>query len=76
MTMTSPHDRCRAAGLDDRDYLVLRRVAAGKQDHEIAEELGVKTSTVGRILSRIYQRLGLAGRVSAAMWLYGVATDA
>ena len=73
--LVKPYDRCKAAGLSDRDHLVLLRVASGRMDKEIATELGIERTSVSNILSRIYQRLGLAGRVSAALWLYGITPE-
>jgi predicted ATPase/DNA-binding NarL/FixJ family response regulator/transcriptional regulator with XRE-family HTH domain len=51
-----------------RQAEVLRLVAAGRSNKEIAGELGLRPTTVERHLSTVYRRLGLRGRVEAARW--------
>lgn len=70
----TPHDRCIAAGLNNRDAKLLRLVAIGAQDKQIAEEMGYGLSTVRNYLSAIYDKIGVNGRVTAALWLHGVPT--
>jgi DNA-binding CsgD family transcriptional regulator len=44
----------------------LHWVAAGKSNAEMAEILGISSSTVGKHLERIYQKLGVENRTAAA----------
>ncbi|MGD9894577.1 MAG: LuxR C-terminal-related transcriptional regulator [Dehalococcoidia bacterium] len=54
-------------GLTPRECEVLRLVAAGRSNQEIAEELVVSTRTVERHISTIYEKLGANGRVARAV---------
>ena len=62
-------DRARAArpgNLTARQADVLRLLAAGRSNKQIAAELYLSPATVERHLATIYRNLGLAGRVEAA----------
>ena len=52
--------------LTTRENEVLHWLAAGKSNAEMAEILGVSSSTVGKHLERIYQKLGVENRTAAA----------
>jgi DNA-binding CsgD family transcriptional regulator len=54
------------AGLTRREAEVLRLVAAGKTDREIADELVISISTVGHHVSNILGKTGSANRTEAA----------
>ena len=54
--------------LTARECDVLRLVAIGMADKQIATRLGIGVSTVKTHLSSIFQSLGVADRTSAAMW--------
>lgn len=55
--------------LSDRQSAILRKIAAGKTDKEIASELGIKETTVGFHLSLIFARLRVHTRAHAiARW--------
>jgi DNA-binding NarL/FixJ family response regulator len=54
------------AGLTRREAEVLRLVAAGKTDREIADELVIAISTVGHHVSNILGKTGSANRTEAA----------
>lgn len=56
--------------LTEREWEVLRLLAEGKQNKEIAHLLVVAEHTVEHHLSHIYQKLGVAGRVEAARWYW------
>jgi pimeloyl-ACP methyl ester carboxylesterase/DNA-binding CsgD family transcriptional regulator len=52
-------------GLTPREVQVLRRVAAGSTNKEIAGDLGVAVSTVERHLVNLYTKIGARGRADA-----------
>jgi predicted ATPase/DNA-binding NarL/FixJ family response regulator/DNA-binding XRE family transcriptional regulator len=54
--------------LTRRQAQVLRVVAAGASNKEVAAALGISISTVDRHLGRIYRHLGVRGRVEATRW--------
>ena len=60
------------AGLTPREREVLRWVAAGKTDREVAALLGCSHRTVQKHLERIYAKLGVETRTAAAMRALGV----
>ncbi|HEY7522361.1 MAG TPA: AAA family ATPase [Candidatus Limnocylindrales bacterium] len=53
-------------GLTTREIEVLRLVAAGRTNRQIADELFISESTAGVHVSHILGKLGVAGRVEAA----------
>ena len=55
-------------GLTPRQAEVLRLLAAGMSNKQIAAELYLSPSTVERHLATIYRKLGLTGRVEAARY--------
>lgn len=59
-----------AGPLTGREVEVLRLVAAGKSNREVAVELFLSEKTVARHLSNIFQKLGVASRVSASRYAY------
>jgi DNA-binding CsgD family transcriptional regulator len=52
-------------GLSRREAEVLRLVAAGLSNAEVAERLFLSPRTVDAHLRRIYPKLGVAGRAAA-----------
>lgn len=52
--------------LSSRELEVLRLLADGSQDRDIAEQLGISSATVGRHLANIYAKLGVSTRAAAA----------
>ena len=54
------------AGLSERELEVLRLVAEGLTDPQVAERLYVSRRTVGHHLSSIYRKLGAPSRAAAA----------
>jgi DNA-binding CsgD family transcriptional regulator len=64
-----PAPRTRAAypgGLSPREVEVLRLVAAGKSNQQIADALVISLNTVARHMGNIFAKLGAANRVEAA----------
>jgi DNA-binding NarL/FixJ family response regulator len=54
-----------AAGLTAREVEVLRLVAQGLTDAQVADKLVVSTRTVNSHVSSIYSKLGVASRTAA-----------
>lgn len=57
---------CNAARLTDRQREVLRLIAEGFADKEIADRLGIATATAQKHVTNILERLGVANRAAAA----------
>jgi len=55
-------------GLSAREEEILRQIARGQTNRQIAEQLGITVGTVKNHTSKIFQRLGLKSRTSAAIW--------
>src|SRR5262245_27735682 len=61
------NERARASlGVTDREYDVLRQLAAGRSHREIARQLEVSPTTVKTHVARLFEKLG-AGRRTAAI---------
>jgi two-component system, NarL family, response regulator LiaR len=60
--------------LTEREYEVLREIASGKNNHEIAEQLVISEKTVKTHITNILSKLHLADRTQAAVlaWQEGV----
>jgi DNA-binding NarL/FixJ family response regulator len=56
------------AKMSEREVEVLRLVAAGKANKNIARELGIAERTVKAHLTSIFQRIGVTDRTQAALW--------
>lgn len=63
-------ERMRPAELTDRECEVLRLVATGKTNREIAAALVISEHTVGRHLQNIFMKLGLSSRAAATAYAY------
>ena len=59
-----------AHGLTARELEVLRLVAAGKTNREIASELVVSEHTVARHLQNIFHKLGVTSRTAATAFAF------
>ena len=55
-------------GLTNREVEVLRLVAGGRTNNEIAEELVLSVRTVERHVANIYKKIGARGRADAAAY--------
>jgi DNA-binding CsgD family transcriptional regulator len=58
------------AGLTERECEVLRQVAAGRTNRQIASELSISEHTVARHLQNIFLKLGLTSRSAATAYAY------
>lgn len=57
-------------GLTERECAVLRQVAAGRTNRQIATELTISEHTVARHLQNIFLKLGLTSRSAATAYAY------
>jgi DNA-binding NarL/FixJ family response regulator len=62
--------RATAGGLTDRECQVLRLVAAGKTNREIAAELMISDHTVSRHLQNMFMKMGVTSRAAATAYAY------
>lgn len=53
--------------LSPRERTTLKLIAEGKQNKEIADELGLSPQTVKNFCARIFQKLGVTNRTQAAL---------
>jgi DNA-binding NarL/FixJ family response regulator len=60
-----------ASGLTQRELEVLRLVARGRTNKEIAEELFISLATVERHVANIYRKIGVRSRVEATAYALG-----
>jgi len=61
-----PNDRARASlGITDREFDVLRLLAAGRSNKEIARQLEVSPNTVKTHVARLFEKLGTGRRTAA-----------
>jgi DNA-binding NarL/FixJ family response regulator len=60
--------RPRPAGLTERQVVVLRLVAAGRTNRQIADELTLSPRTVEHHVQDVYARIGVSSRAGAAMF--------
>ncbi|HSJ65392.1 MAG TPA: LuxR C-terminal-related transcriptional regulator [Gemmatimonadaceae bacterium] len=57
-------------GLTRRELQVLRLVAEGKTNRDVAGDLGISEKTVARHVSNIFVKLGLSSRAAATAYAY------
>ena len=67
-TGSTTSDLFRVAVLSRRERDILRRLAAGHSNADIAAELTLSVRTVERHVANIYSKLGVHNRVEAANW--------
>jgi DNA-binding CsgD family transcriptional regulator len=56
------------AGLSDREVEVLRLIARGRSNREVAQLLVVSPKTVGRHVENLYAKIGVRSRAAAAVF--------
>jgi len=56
--------------LSEREYQVLRQIAAGASNKEIARALDLSLHTVKRHVANIFNKLGVDSRIQAASFLH------
>ena len=59
-----------AGALSERESQVLRLLAAGRTNRDIADALFISEKTVARHVSNIFDKLGVSSRTGAAAWAY------
>ena len=64
-----PSSAAEAPGLSPRETQVLRLVVEGLLNKQIAARLGITERTVKAHLTSAYQRIGVADRTQAALWV-------
>ena len=57
-------------GLSPRELEVLRHLAGGRTNREIADQLGISERTVDRHVSNLYTKLDVSTRAAATAWAY------
>jgi DNA-binding CsgD family transcriptional regulator len=62
--------QCLRSGLSQFERSVLRYVAQGKSNKEIARQLGCAEHTIANALTRVYNVLGVGSRVEAANYYW------
>jgi len=55
--------------LSKREFEVLSHVALGRTNEAIGVALGISAKTAQHHVARVYQKLGVSGRVGATVWL-------
>jgi ATP/maltotriose-dependent transcriptional regulator MalT len=70
MNQGAPTSTPTPGGLTERECQVLRFVAAGKTNREIAAELVISEHTVGRHLQNMFLKLGVTSRAAATAYAY------
>ncbi len=71
----SPNNRSAPArrsvgALSEREVQVLRLLATGKTNRDIAEALFISEKTVARHVSNIFDKIGVSSRAGATAWAY------
>jgi HD-GYP domain-containing protein (c-di-GMP phosphodiesterase class II) len=65
---TAPAPRGWPAGLTDREVEVLRLIARGRSNRDVARRLFISPKTVGRHVENVYAKIGVSSRAAAAVF--------
>lgn len=65
---TTPVRRERVAGLTQREIEVLRLIARGLSNRQMAQQLGVSEKTIGTHITHIYEKIGCSTRSAATLF--------
>ena len=65
-----PDERAPASGLSRREQEVIRHLAAGRSNKEIAATLVLSVHTVERHVANIFAKVGVSNRAAAADWAH------
>lgn len=68
MSRLAPRTAAPDLGLSARELEVLRQVARGASNKEIARALAIAEGTVKNHLTHIFEKLGVGSRTTAALW--------
>jgi DNA-binding NarL/FixJ family response regulator len=71
MVTRTPEDSQRDGALTQRDLTLLRLLAAGYNNRQIANELALAESTVKNNLSALFQKIGVRDRTQAVLYAFG-----
>jgi DNA-binding NarL/FixJ family response regulator len=66
--LSEPGSRRAANGLTDRELAVLKLLAEGLHNKQVAKRLGISMRTVERHCDNIYDKLGVGSRTEAVVW--------
>jgi DNA-binding NarL/FixJ family response regulator len=58
------------AGLTRRELEILRRIAAGRSNREIAADLALSVRTVERHITNLYGKIDARGRADATAFIF------
>jgi DNA-binding NarL/FixJ family response regulator len=64
----APSRRHWPAELTDREVEVLRLIARGRSNREVADRLFISAKTVGRHVENLYRKIGVSSRAAAAVF--------
>jgi DNA-binding NarL/FixJ family response regulator len=70
MLTKSPEETEREGTLTQRDLTLLRLLAAGYNNRQIAAELSLAESTVKNSLSALFQKIGVRDRTQAVLYAF------
>ncbi len=70
MLTRTPEDGQREGALNQRDHTLLRLLAAGYNNKQIAIELSLAESTVKNNLSALFQKIGVRDRTQAVLYAF------
>ena len=64
----TPHGQAPAGALSPRETEVLRLLADGETNGQIAARLGISINTVERHVGNVYRKIDARGRADATAW--------